>query len=360
MTTNLDKQEQFLFYQSTDGTTKIQVILSDETVWATQKSMAEIFDIDVSGITKHINNVFESGELEENSNVQKLHIAQSSKPVQFYNLNVIISIGYRVNSYKATQFRIWATSILKEYLIKGFALDDERLKQGQHFFNKDYFEELLERIREIRTSERLFYQKITDIYAQCSIDYDAKSPITQTFFATVQNKLEYAITKHTASELIRLRADSEKPNMGLTSWKNEKKGGKISKTDVTVAKNYLKHEEISELNQIVNMYLDYAELQAKRNKTMNMAHWIGKLDTFLSFNEYDLLTDAGKIKAEIAKKFAEKEYGKFRVVQDKNYVSDFDKVMNNINTSSKLPTHTMPQSISIKEAMGNKKLSNKK
>ncbi|QIA06424.1 virulence RhuM family protein [Draconibacterium halophilum] len=353
----IDNQSDFLFYQSGDGIIKIQVIVDqdNDTIWVTQRAMAEIFDIDVSGITKHIKNIFESQELDEDSNVQKLHIANSAKPVHYYNLNVIISVGYRVNSYKATQFRIWATDVLKEYLTKGFALDDDRLKQGKSLFGKDYFDELLERIREIRASERRFYQKITDIYAQCSIDYDAKAPISRKFFATVQNKLEYAITHHTAPEIIKLRANAGRPNMGLTSWKNDKKGGKILKSDVTVAKNYLSHEEISELNHIVNMYLDYAELQAKRNNTMKMSDWVVKLDTFLTFNEYDLLKDSGKIRKAVADQFAEREYKKFRVIQDREYVSDFDKAVEQIKTTGKLPSP--PKMPSIKEALGKTNLS---
>lgn len=353
----IDNQSDFLFYQSGDGIIKIQVIVDqdNDTIWVTQRAMAEIFDIDVSGITKHIKNIFESQELDEDSNVQKLHIANSAKPVHYYNLNVIISVGYRVNSYKATQFRIWATNVLKEYLTKGFALDDDRLKQGKSLFGKDYFDELLERIREIRASERRFYQKITDIYAQCSIDYDAKAPISRKFFATVQNKLEYAITHHTAPEIIKLRANAGRPNMGLTSWKNDKKGGKILKSDVTVAKNYLSHEEISELNHIVNMYLDYAELQAKRNNTMKMSDWVVKLDTFLTFNEYDLLKDSGKIRKAVADQFAEREYKKFRVIQDREYVSDFDKAVEQIKTTGKLPSP--PKMPSIKEALGKTNLS---
>lgn len=226
-------------------------------------------------------------------------------------------------------FRIWANSILKSYLVKGFVLDDNRLKQGKNLFDKDYFDELIERIREIRASERRFYQKITDIYAT-AIDYDPKAPITQTFFATVQNKLEYAITNHTASEIIKLRASSKKPHMGLTSWKNEKKGGKILKSDVGVAKNYLSQEEISELNRIVTMYLDYAENQASRGKIMNMKDWVGKLDAFLTFNDYDILNDAGKMRANVAETFAEKEFEKFRVIQDKEYKSDFDKMVEGV------------------------------
>lgn len=320
--------------------------------------MSEIFGLDKSGISRHLKNIFEEGELDKNSVVAKNATTGTDGKiyvVEFYNLDAIISVGYRINSSQATQFRIWATNVLKEYLVKGFALDDDRLKQGKTLFGKDYFNELIERIREIRASERRFYQKITDIYAQCSVDYNPKSPITQKFFATVQNKLEFAITHHTASEIIKLRASHQKPNMGLTSWKNEKMGGKILKSDVSVAKNYLSHDEIGELNQIVNMYLDYAELQAKRNKIMNMGDWVIKLDTFLKFNEYDLLKDAGKIKSDVAAQFAEREYQKFRVIQDVEYKSDFDKVFEDIKITGRLPRPN--RTISIKEALGVENLS---
>lgn len=350
MDNELERQSQFLFYQGHDGNVKIQVILGDETVWATQASMAEIFDIDVSGITKHLQNIFDSGELNEINNVQKMHIPNSTKPVKFYNLDVILSVGYRVNSQKATQFRIWATSVIKEYLVKGFVLDEERLKQGKQAFGRDYFDELLEKIREIRASERRFYQKITDLYAQASIDYDVKSPITQKFYATVQNKLHFAISNDTAAGIITKRADSSKPNMGLTTWKNAGKGGKILKSDVSVAKNYLSHEEISDLNQIVNMYLDYAELQAKRNVAMKMTDWVERLDKFLEFNEYEILQNAGKISHEIAIRKSEEEFEKYRIIQDREYVSDFDKAVAEIKTTGKLPTHKKhPHTVSIKD-----------
>ncbi len=245
-----------------------------------------------------------------------------SREVEFYNLDAIIAVGYRVNSYEATRFRIWATKTLREYIIKGFVLDDERLKQGKKF-GRDYFDELLERIREIRASERRFYQKITDIYAQCSIDYDPKADITQIFYKTVQNKLHWAITGHTAAELIAERANATQPNMGLTTWKNAPKG-KILKTDVVVAKNYLSGEEMDELNRIVVMYLDYAENQAKRQIPMMMKDWSDRLDGFLTFNEYAVLKDAGHTSSEIAKKLAESQYEQYRVIQDREYESDFD------------------------------------
>lgn len=340
---NLENQTNFLFYTTDEGTTNVQVILGEDTVWVSQSGMADIFETTKQNISYHLNNIYKEGELNKFATVKEILTVQQEgsrnvqRNIEFYNLDAIISVGYRVSSPKATMFRLWASQILKEYLVKGFVLDDDRLKQGKNLFDKDYFDELIERIREIRASERRFYQKITDIYAQCSVDYNPKSTITQTFFATVQNKLEYAITKHTAPEIIKLRASSKRPNMGLTSWKNEKKGGKIMKSDVSVAKNYLNQEEIGELNQIVNMYLDYAELQAKKNRLMTMSDWVNKLDTFLTFNEYNLLKDSGKIKASVAKSFAEKEYNKFRIVQDKDFKSDFDKVIENIKTKGKLP-----------------------
>lgn len=246
-------------------------------------------------------------------------------------------MGYRVNSYRATQFRVWATSVLKEYLIKGFALDDDRLRQGKSLFGKDYFEDLLEKIREIRASERRFYQKITDIYAQCSIDYDPHSPISQNFYAHVQDKLHYAIHGHTSAELIGVRANASKPNMGLTHWKNEGRGGKITKTDVTVGKNYLKKEEIENLERLVSMYLDWAENFARRQRPLTMEEWAQKLDGFLEFNAYEVLDNYGTVKRAEAERRAVFEYEKFRVVQDKNYKSDFDKIVDDIKISKKLP-----------------------
>lgn len=348
----------FMFYTSDNGTTNIQVILDDknETVWVSQNSMAEIFDTTKQNISLHLNNIFKEGELNKFSTVKEILTVQKEgkrnvqRNIEFYNLDAIISVGYRVSSQKATTFRIWANSVLKNYLVKGFAIDDDRLKQGKNLFDKDYFDELIEIVREIRASERRFYQKITDLYAT-AVDYDPKAEITRLFFATVQNKLEYAITKHTAPELIKLRANSKKPNMGLTSWKNEKKGGKILKSDVSVAKNYLSKEEISELNTLVNMYLDYAELQAKKGIAMKMSDWADKLDSFLKFNEYDLLNDAGKIRKDVAKKFAESEYKKFRVKQDKEFVSDFDKVVSSINKGEKIPPPPLHEEPSKEEPL---------
>lgn len=323
--------EQFLFYASENKTIKIQVLLGEETIWTSQKGMAEIFDVSVSTINEHLQNIAKSKELEISTTVRKFRILADNGAeynVNYYNLDAIISVGYRVNSYKATQFRRWATTVLKEYLIKGFALDDERLKQGNHLFGKDYFNELLERIREIRASERRFYQKITDIYSQCSIDYDKNSPITQQFYAHVQDKLHYAIHGHTSAELIKLRADASKPNMGLFSYKNEKSGGKIMKTDVTVGKNYLNEEEINELNRLVSMYLDFAENFARRKVPMTMKDWVARLDGFLEFNAYKILSNYGETKRTLAEKFALSEYEKFRIIQDQNFESDFDKLVN--------------------------------
>ncbi len=348
---NMTNSTDFLFYSGRDGNVKIQVIVDpqSETVWLTQKSLAEIFNVSRVTITEHLQNIFKSGELQEDRVCRKIrHTAKDGKNylTNFYNLDVIISTGYRVNSQEATRFRIWASGILKDYLIKGFAMNDDRLKQGANLFGKDYFDELLERIREIRASERRFYQKITDIYASCSIDYDKKSKVTQDFFAMVQNKLEFAITNHTAPEIIKLRANSKKPNMGLTSWRDEKNQGKILKGDVSVAKNYLTEKEINELNRIVTMYLDFAENMAARHKKMTMAGWVKRLDAFLQFNEYDILKDAGKVSTKVAKSLAEKEYKKFRVIQDREYISDFDKVAEIVRNTGEIPKKSEKEDLS--------------
>lgn len=332
-------ESDIILYTTPTGHIRIEVYFEGETFWLTQRRMADLFGVEVQTINYHLKEIFKSGELPEEPTIRKFRIVQMegnrevSREVDFYNLDAIIAVGYRVNSYQATQFRIWATRTLREYIIKGFVLDDERLKQGQRF-GRDYFDELLERIREIRASERRFYQKITDIYAQCSIDYDAKAEITQTFYKTVQNKLHWAITGHTAAELIAQRADASKPNMGLTTWKNAPKG-KILKTDVTVAKNYLSEKEISELNRMVTMYLDYAENQAARQIPMKMTDWITKLDAFLQFNEYDLLKDAGNVSHKIAQDLAVKAFDKYRVIQDRNYESDFDREVKKLKIRQK-------------------------
>lgn len=319
-------QLQVLFYETALEKSTIEVLYEEETFWLSQKKMAALFGVEVNTINYHLKEVFKSGELEEDSVIRKFRITASDGKkysTQFYNLDAIISVGYRVNSKQATQFRIWATKTLREYIIKGFVLDDERLKQGKQF-GKDYFDELLERIREIRASERRFYQKITDIYAQCSIDYNAKSPVTKTFYQTVQNKLHWAITGATAAEIISKRVDANQPGMGLTNWKNSP-DGKILKSDVSIAKNYLQEDELDALNRIVVMYLDYAENQAKRNIPMKMTDWIEKLDAFLVFNDYEVLKNAGKMSHNIAKKIAEDAYEIFRVQQDLDFNSDFDK-----------------------------------
>jgi hypothetical protein len=317
---------QVILYKNKEGAASAEVLLKDETMWLTQKTMAELFGVTVRTISEHLNNIFKTEELSEQSVIRKFRTTASDGKkynTNFYNLDAIIAVGYRVNSKQATQFRIWATETLTEYIIKGFVLDDDLLKNGTRF-GKDYFDELLDRIKEIRASERRFYQKITDIYSQCSYDYNKNSELSKQFYSTVQNKLHWAITKHTAAELIMERADSTKKNMGLTTWKNSP-DGKILKRDVLVAKNYLDEGEISELNNIVSMYLDYAENQARRHKLMSMKDWISKLDAFLKFNEYEILENAGKITAEVAKKIVSKEFEEFRKLQDKEYDSDFDK-----------------------------------
>lgn len=328
-----------ILYSSPEGNIKVEVVYSGETFWLTQKRMAELFGVEVPAISKHLANIFESGELVQKATVSILEIVQQegnrnvTRKMEFYNLDAIIAVGYRVNSRQATQFRIWATKTLREFIIKGFVLDDERLKQGKRF-GKDYFDELLERIREIRASERRFYQKITDIYEQCSIDYNKEADITQTFFKTVQNKLHWAITGKTAAQIIAERAKASEPNMGLQTWKNAPTG-KIMKTDVSIAKNYLIEKEIKELERVVTMYLDYAENQAARQIPMKMADWVQKIDAFLQFNEYKILKDAGKVSHEVAKKLAEKEYEKYRVIQDRNFESDFDKEVKKITPPKK-------------------------
>jgi hypothetical protein len=326
-----NQETDIIFYSSPAGHMKVEVIFNDETFWLNQKRLAELFGVDVRTINEHLQNIFNSEELIREATIRKIRIVQKegnrevAREVDFYNLDAIIAVGYRVNSFQATQFRIWATKTLREFIVKGFVLDDERLKQGKRF-GKDYFDELLERIREIRASERRFYLKITDIYEQCSIDYIKGSDTTLKFFKTVQNKLHYAIAGKTAAAIIAERADAEKPNMGLQTFKNAPHG-KVLKTDIGVAKNYLIEKEIKELERIVSMYLDYAENQAARQIPMKMEDWVAKLDGFLQFNEYQILKDAGKVSHEIALKLAENEFEKFRVGQDRNFESDFDRAL---------------------------------
>ncbi len=327
---NIEPREgEIIFYTTPDGAAKVEVFFQEETLWLNLNRMADLFGTTKQVVSYHLQQIYESEELRREATVKEILTVQQegerqvSRKLDFYNLDAIIAVGYRVNSRQATQFRIWATKVLREFIIKGFVLDDERLKQGKRF-GKDYFDELLERIREIRASERRFYLKITDIYEQCSIDYNKDAEITQTFFKTVQNKLHWAITGQTAAEIIARRADAAKPNMGLTTWKTAPHG-KIMKSDVSVAKNYLNEKEIKALERIVTMFLDYAENQAARQIPMKMKDWVSKLDAFLKFNEYDILNNAGKVSHEVAKALAEEEYSKFRIMQDRSFESDFEK-----------------------------------
>jgi hypothetical protein len=324
-----------LFYKTGNNKIKIEVIFNNETFWLSQKRMAELFNIDLTTINYHLKQIFESGELNEKATIGKIPIVQMegereiTRQVIFYNLDAVIAVGYRVNSYQATQFRIWATNVLKEFIIKGFILDDERLKQGK-YLGRDYFDELLERIREIRASERRYYQKITDIYAQCSIDYDAKVSTTQEFYKKVQNKLHWAITHKTAAEIIAERADAEKPKMGLMTWK-QAPHGKILKSDAAIAKNYLSEEEVSQLNLLATSLLDFAEGQARRGIMMTMEDWAKKLDAYLELSNYEILQHAGTITADEAKQKAETEFELFRKEQDRKWISDFDREIKQLN-----------------------------
>lgn len=339
MSADHGEESEILLYADESGTVKVDVLYRDESFWMTQKRLAELFGVGVPAISKHLENIYDTGELQREATVSILETVQQeggrrvSRKLEYYNLDAIIAVGYRVNSAQATQFRIWATQTLKEFIIKGFVMDDERLKQGEKF-GKDYFDELLERIREIRASERRFYQKITDIYAQCSADYDPNSDITQTFYATVQNKLHWAIHSHTAAELIQQRADSDKPHMGLTTWASAPKG-KVVKSDTTVAKNYLSQQELDELNHIVVMYLDYAELQAKKQRLMTMAEWMEKLDAFLKFNDYAILENPGKVSAAVARQTAGQAWETFRQRQDAEHRSDFDRLVDKTQSKGK-------------------------
>ena len=318
-----------LLYKTKQGETHVEVIFNSETFWMSQKRMADLFGVDVRTINYHLGQIYESGELTKEATIRKIGIVQSEgerdveRTPMFYNLDAIIAVGYRVNSYQATQFRIWATSVLKEMIVKGFVLDDERLKQGKHF-GKDYFDDLLERIREIRASERRYYQKITDVYAECSADYDPKAETTQLFFKMVQNMMHWAVSHQTAAEIIYTRADAEMPHMGLTTWKNAP-DGRVQKSDTIVAKNYLSDKEVTALNRLSTAFLDVAELRAERRMIMTMADWKKQLDDFLTLYEYDKLDGAGIISAKQAKEKAYAEYDKFRLIQDKDYLSDFDK-----------------------------------
>lgn len=317
----------FLVFTKDSGADSIEVRVQDGDVWLTQKAMGELFDIDRSVVAKHLKTIFDSGELEKNSVCAKFaQTADDGKTYQynFYKLSAIIAVGYKINSQRAIQFRQWATKVLDTFAKQGYVLDKNRLINGQ-IFDEDYFDHLISEIQEIRASERRFYQKITDIYAT-AVDYTLNSKITRDFFATVQNKMHYAVHGSTAAELIMDRANHKKEHMGLTSWKNAP-DGKIVKADVSVAKNYLAKEEMQELNEIVTMYLDYATRQARRHIPMTMADWASKLDAFLQFNDAEILHDKGKVSAAIAKAFAESEFEQYRILQDKHYVSDFDRLM---------------------------------
>ena len=321
---------QFLLYNQPDENIKVNVIVKDETLWLTQKAMAELFDVNTQAITKHLKNIFEEGELQKEATCSKMEQVQQEgerlvkRNVEFYNLDAIISVGYRVNSQKATQFRIWATQILKEYIKKGFVLDDERLKQGKTAFGKDYFRELLERIRSIRASERRIWQQITDIFAECSIDYDPKAETTRQFYAMVQNKFHYAIARQTAAEIIYSKADHTQEHMGLTTWKAAP-DGRILKTDVTVAKNYLPEEQIRRLERAITGYFDYIEDLVERENTFTMAEFAASVNEFLAFRRYQVLKDNGKITKKQADAKAVAEYNEFNKTQ--KIVSDFDKLV---------------------------------
>lgn len=335
-----DGFNEILLYTTPSGQVKVEMYLQNETIWLTQQKIADLFGVDRSVVTKHLQNIYEINELSKEATCAKFAQVQQegsrnvTRQIEFYNLDAIISVGYRVNSTRATQFRIWATERLKEYIVKGFTMDDERLKNPQNIFGKDYFDEQLARIRDIRSSERRFYQKITDIYSQCSADYSINTDVTKKFFATVQNKLHWAITGQTAAEIIYTRADSTKQNMGLMTWKSAPQG-KIRKPDVGIAKNYLNEKEMTSLNRIVTMYLDYAENQAEKGVVMYMNDWVQKLDAFLQFNEEAVLQHTGKVTHEIALALAETEFEKYRIVQDKLFESDFDKVIKQMNKKEK-------------------------
>ena len=325
---------ELVIYTGQDDEIKIEAFFYDETIWLTLNKIAELYEKDKSTISEHIKNIYDEEELDRNSTVGNFPTVQNEagrtvkRDIDYYNLDLIIAVGYRTNSKKATKFRQWSTEILKSYLIKGYSINKEKLKNPNKY-GQDYFDELLEIIKEIRTSERRFYQKVTDIFAECSIDYNAKSEIAQDFFATIQNKFHYAITGETAAEIIYHRADSQKDYMGLTSWKRSP-DGKINKTDVSIAKNYLEEKELEFLQDIVNMYLDIAENRAKRQIPMKMQDWVEELDLMLKNNRYEVLQNKGNISNEQAKEFAESEFNKYKVLQDKNYISDFDKIIEEV------------------------------
>lgn len=340
-------ESNIILYKTAQGEARVEVIFNNDTFWMSQKRMADLFGVDVRTVNYHLGQIYETGELQKEATVRKIGIVQNEgdrdveRTPLFYNLDAIIAVGYRVNSYQATQFRIWATSVLKEVIIKGYVLDDERLKQGKHF-GRDYFDDLLERIREIRTSERRYYQKITDIYSECSADYDAKSESTKLFFKMVQNMMHLAVTHHTAAEIIYNRADAERPNMGLTTWKKAP-DGRVQKSDTIVAKNYLSDTEIGQLNSITTSFLDFAETRAQRHIITTMEDWRKRLDQFLTAMDYEANASAGTVSHEEAKAKAYREYEKYKIIQDRSYISDFDRFNKNDDDAPLLPFNLNPE-----------------
>lgn len=321
----MSNEFQFLIYKSAEEDVSVNAFIHNESIWITANQMAILFDKSESTIRKHINNVFDEGELNRENNTQKVRVDGVKQPVAFYNLDTIISVGYRVNSHKATKFRIWATSVLKEYMLKGFAMDDERLKQGKTAFGKDYFKELLERVRSIRASERRIWQQITDIFAECSIDYDKNEQLTHDFYSMIQNKFHYAITGQTGAEIVHSHTDRTKEHMGLTTWKNAP-DGRILKSDVVIAKNYLEEKQIRQLERAVSGYFDYIEDLIERENTFTMKEFVASVNEFLAFRKYDILHDKGKISSRMAKEKAVSEYMEFNKTQ--KITSDFDKAVN--------------------------------
>ena len=330
---DMNKEMRMVLYHADDSDTEVNVVIQNDSIWATQKSIAELFAVNPPAINKHLKNIYADGELQESSTISKMEIVQNEggrqvkRLVDFYNLDAIISVGYRVNSRSATKFRIWATGVLKEYMIKGFVLDDERMKQGESIFGKDYFRELLERVRSIRASERRIWQQITDIFAECSIDYDRDSDVTKRFYATVQNKFHYAITKQTAAEIVYTNADHTKEHMGLTTWKNAP-DGRILRSDVSVAKNYLDEKQIRQLERAVSGYFDYIEDLIERENTFTMEEFEASVNEFLAFRRYDILKDNGRISRKQADEKAYSEYDIFNRTQP--IISDFDKAVNEL------------------------------
>lgn len=335
----MNKELSFLLYTTPEENVKIGVVVKDETLWLTQKAMGDLFDVKVPAISKHIKNIYQEGELSEDTTISKMETVVNRgfrgevvEEIDYYNLDMIIAVGYRVNSKRATDFRIWATKTLKEFITKGFVLDDERLKQGKAAFGKDYFRELLDRVRSIRASERRIWQQITDIFAECSIDYEKSSPITKDFYAMIQNKFHYAITGQTAAEIIYTKADNKVGNMGLTTWKNSPEG-RILKSDVTIAKNYLPENEIRRLERVVTGYFDYIEDLIERENTFTMEEFALSVNEFLAFRKYQILTNKGKISKHQADKKAEDEYDEFNKTQ--KIISDFDKEIKRLEKKDK-------------------------